>query len=207
MLVDRTNRHGFQPLRYRVAAGVLAPEDIAVPIRSVLARAPNVRVIAGEVTAVDPDRREVHMEPGGVVPYDRLILAAGARHAYLAIPPWKAWAPGLKTLADALKVRRRIVAALEAVERDMSADAADALPSFVVVGGGPTGVELAGALADIVRQEAARSFPRVDTGRIRVLLLGSRTPPPARVSQTFGRRRPCDPPPTRRGRAFRDAGP
>src|SRR5262245_40222530 len=142
-VIDRRNHHLFQPLLYQVATAALSPADIASPIRAVLRRQRNAEVLLAEATAIDPDRREVRLVDD-VVAYDYLILAAGASHAYFGHDEWSGVAPGLKTLEDALAIRRRILLAYEAAERATDPAEREALLTFVVVGGGPTGVELAG---------------------------------------------------------------
>jgi NADH dehydrogenase len=180
-LVDRENYHLFQPLLYQVATAGLSPGDIAEPIRAILRRHPNVRVLLGEVAAVDPDGRTVRLSDGQSIGYDYLILATGSRHAYFGHDEWEQSAPGLKTLDDALEVRRRILGAFEAAEREEELERQRALLTFVVVGGGPTGVELAGALAEIGRHTIRRDFRRIDPRSSRVLLLEGG----ARVLPTF----------------------
>ncbi|HEY3081529.1 MAG TPA: NAD(P)/FAD-dependent oxidoreductase [Chloroflexota bacterium] len=174
-LVDRENYHLFQPLLYQVATAGLSPGDIAEPIRAILRRYPNVRVLLGEVAGIDPDGRTIRlMAPAGYpqrIGYDFLILATGSRHAYFGHDEWEQAAPGLKSLDDALEVRRRVLAAFEAAEREEDPARQRALLTFVVVGGGPTGVELAGALAEIGRHTIARDFRRIDPRSSRVLLL------------------------------------
>ena len=166
-VIDRTNHHVFQPLLYQVATALLSPEDIAVSIRSVFSRNPHVRILMGEVTRIDPDRRLVHLGPTHLtVPYDFLVVATGARHAYFGSPEWEALAPGLKTLEDALDMRQEILSAYESAERDRHGKA----PVFVVAGGGPTGVELAGTLAHMAHHTFARDFPHVNARRARILL-------------------------------------
>jgi NADH dehydrogenase len=192
-VVDRTNHHLFQPLLYQVAVGVLSPEDIAVPIRSLLRRAPDTRVLMAEVEGVDLERRIVRLAPDGEeLAYDYLVLALGARHAYFGHEEWERYAPGLKTLADALTVRRRILGAYEAAERARMGGTVGHEPLFVVVGGGPTGVELAGALADTARRALAREVRSVRPERTRVVLAeaGPRLLPamPASLSEVTRRR-------------------
>ena len=169
-LVDRANHHLFQPLLYQVASAALAPGDIAEPIRSVLASQPNVNVRLGEVSQIDAPAKRVCVD-GDWVGFDKLIIAAGARHAYFGHPEWEAHAPGLKTIADALEVRRRMLGAFERAEWTDDEAERERLLTFVVVGGGPTGVELAGAIRDIATDTLARDFKRVDTSRARVLLV------------------------------------
>jgi NADH dehydrogenase len=171
-LIDRANHHLFQPLLYQVATAVLAPTDITSPIRHLLRGQQNTTVWLGHVQAVDPDRRLVVLDPPArPVPYDFLILAAGARHSYFGHPEWEALAPGLKTIADAREIRRRFLTAFEEAERCDDEAARDARLRFVVVGGGPTGVELAGILPEVARHALAPEFRRVDARRARVILL------------------------------------
>jgi NADH dehydrogenase len=169
-LLDRRNHHLFQPLLYQVATAGLSPADIASPLRAILRRAHNVRVLLAEVGAIDPAARRVALPDGGLG-YDTLIVAAGAGHSYFGHDEWAAGAPGLKTLEDAIEIRRRILTAFEAAE--MCADEARrrALLTFVVIGGGPTGVELAGALGEISRRTLARDFRSIDPTHARIVLL------------------------------------
>jgi NADH:ubiquinone reductase (H+-translocating) len=169
-LVDRRNHHLFQPLLYQVAMAALSPGDIASPIRWILRRQRNVDVRLAEALAVDVAGQRLLLDDG-VLTYDFLIVATGATHAYFGRDEWRAVAPGLKTLEDALDIRRRVLLAFERAERDM--DAADRQPllTFVVVGGGPTGVEMAGALAEMSRQSLARDFRHFDPGSSRIVLL------------------------------------
>jgi NADH dehydrogenase len=169
-VVDRRNHHLFQPLLYQVATAVLSPADIAQPIRSVLRGQANVDVVLAEVTAIDPAAKEVVLAEGRV-PYDYLILAAGANHAYFGHDEWEAHAPGLKTLEEALDIRRRILLSFEEAEREADPARRKALMTFVVVGGGPTGVEMAGAIAEIARLTLARDFRHIDTRDAKVILV------------------------------------
>ncbi|MCC7021278.1 MAG: NAD(P)/FAD-dependent oxidoreductase [Thermomicrobiales bacterium] len=169
-LVDRRNHHLFQPLLYQVATAVLSPADIAHPIRSVLRDRRNVEVVLGEVEAIDPAAKEVILAEGRL-PYDYLILAAGATHAYFGHDEWEPLAPGLKTLEDALAIRRRILLAFEEAEREPDPERRKALMTFVVVGAGPTGVEMAGAIAEIARYSLSRDFRHIDTRDARVILV------------------------------------
>jgi len=170
-LVDRTNHHLFQPLLYQVATAVLAPSDITVPIRWRLRRQRNTVVLLAAATAVDVARRVVQLdaEPGSLE-YDYLLVATGARHAYFGHDAWEANAPGLKTLDDAFEVRRRFLLAFERAERatDPATRAADL--TFVIVGGGPTGVELAGMIPTVARRGLVEEFRRIDTRTVRVVL-------------------------------------
>jgi len=169
-LVDRRNHHLFQPLLYQVATAALAPNDIAYPIRSILRRQRNARVLLDEVRAVDPAAREIVLADGRLG-YDFLVLAAGARDAYFGHAECAAYAPGLKTLEDALEVRRRILLAFERAEREPDAERRRALLTFVIVGGGPTGVELAGAIAEIAFEVMVSDFRAIDPRDARIVLV------------------------------------
>src|SRR5437764_11723030 len=155
-LLDQRNHHVFQPLLYQVASAALSPGDIASPIRWILRRQKNVEVLLGDVDRIDPELKLVHLADGAQIPYDYAIIAAGATHAYFGHDGWRRYAPGLKTLEDALYIRRRILIAFEMAERETEAARRAAVLTFVIVGGGPTGVELAGALAEIAPQSLAR---------------------------------------------------
>lgn len=174
-LVDRRNHHVFQPLLYQVATATLSPGDIGAPIRWILRSAANVRVLLGEVDTVDVVARQVHLADGAILTYDFLIVATGARHAYFNHPEWETFAPGLKTLDDALVMRRRILLAFERAEREEDPVRRQALLTFVLVGGGPTGVELAGTLAEISRQTMRHEFRAVDPARTRIVLVEAGT--------------------------------
>jgi len=167
-VVDRTNHHVFQPLLYQVATASLSPSQIAYPIRGVLRRQKNARVVLGEVTGVDLARRAVVLEDGEL-PYDYLILASGASHSYFGHDEWEAQAPGLKTLDDALRIRERILLAFERAEREQDEARRRALLTFVVVGGGPTGVEMAGAIGEIACKVMPRDFRAIDTRDTRTI--------------------------------------
>ena len=174
-VIDRTNHHVFQPLLYQVATASLAPSDISVPIRWLLRGHANARVQLAEARRIDVVKRLVHtLGADGaerVLPYDYLIVATGARHAYFGHPEWEPHAPGLKSLADALEIRSRFLLAFERAELTDDEAAREALQTFVIVGGGPTGVELAGALPLIARRAVRRDFRRTDTATTRVLLV------------------------------------
>ncbi|HEX7051105.1 MAG TPA: NAD(P)/FAD-dependent oxidoreductase [Longimicrobiales bacterium] len=169
-LVDRSNFHLFQPLLYQVATASLSPADIAMPIRSILRRQRNAEVWMGEVEAVDVERRVVKLRDGSL-PYDYLVVATGATHAYFGNDDWAPHAPGLKTVDDALEIRRRFLLAFEAAEREADPQARRRLLTFAIVGGGPTGVELAGAMAEIARQVMPNDFRWIDTTTTRIVLL------------------------------------
>ena len=170
-LLDRRNHHLFQPLLYQVATATLSPGDIAAPIRWILRGAPNVRVILGEASRVNAPERCVELVDGARIDYDFLILASGASHAYFGHPEWEAFAPGLKTLEDAIEIRRRILLAFERAERETEPGRQQELLTFVIVGAGPTGVELAGTLAEIAGQTLRDEFRSIDTARTRIVLV------------------------------------
>ena len=170
-LLDRHNYHLFQPLLYQVATASLSPGDVASPIRWILRHQKNIEVLLANVRAIDPAAREVLIDGGDPVPFDYLVLAAGAAHAYFGHPEWAARAPGLKTLDDALEMRRRVLLAFEAAEREVDAAKQRRLLTFVIVGAGPTGVELAGALAEIARQSLRKDFRRIHPESARIVLL------------------------------------
>jgi len=169
-VVDRRNHHLFQPLLYQVATAGLSPGDIASPIRWILRRQDNVQVLLGEARAVDTARRVVSLDIGEL-PYDALILATGATHAYFGHDEWQAQAPGLKSLEDALLVRRRVLMAFERAEASADAAERQRLLTFVVIGAGPTGVEMAGALAEIATHALRHEFDTIDPGSARIVLL------------------------------------
>jgi len=170
-VVDRRNHHLFQPLLYQVATAALNPSDISAPIRAVLRRQENAEVILAEVAAVDPARRVVRLADGGQVEWDFLVVAAGATHSYLGRDDWAPVAPGLKTVEDALEIRRRVLLAFERAEREGDEAARRALLTFAIVGGGPTGVELAGALAEIAARTLAADFRHIRPESARVVLV------------------------------------
>lgn len=169
-LIDRKNHHVFQPLLYQVATAVLNPGEIAQPIRRILAKAKNVEVILGEAVGFDRQNQKVILADGSEIGYDFLIVAAGARHAYFGHDEWETSARGLKTLEDAVEIRRRVLLAFELAEREAYLTGKQKQLNFVVVGGGPTGVELAGAIADIARKALAKDFKAIDTSTARVTL-------------------------------------
>jgi NADH dehydrogenase len=170
-LIDRQNYHLFQPLLYQVATAALSPGDIAEPIRKMLRRYPGVEVVLGEVTGIDRDKRSVTLSSGKTIGYDRLVLATGATHSYFGHDEWEAAAPGLKTIEDARRIRSRLLLAFEQAE--MSRDPAEQkrLMTIAVIGGGPTGVELAGSIAELARYTLAKDFHRIRAETATVLLL------------------------------------
>jgi NADH dehydrogenase len=169
-VVDRRNHHLFQPLLYQVATAALNPADIAMPIRRILRRQRNAQVVLGEAARIDTAARKVVLTDGEIH-YDHLIVATGVTHSYFGHAAWAARAPGLKTIEDALQIRRRVLLAYEAAERETDPERRRAWLTFVVVGGGPTGVELAGALAEISRHTLERDFRRIDPREARVVLV------------------------------------
>ncbi len=170
-VIDQRNHHLFQPLLYQVGTAVLATSEIAWPIRHLLRRRKEVTTLLGVVCGIDKERATVRLEDGDEIGYDTLVLATGARHAYFGHDEWEAHAPGLKTLEDATSIRRRILLSLERAERETDPERRTALLTFVVVGGGPTGVELAGAIAELTHQNLRPDFRRIDTRAARVLLI------------------------------------
>ncbi len=169
-LVDRTNHHTFQPLLYQVATAGISPAEIAAPIREILARHNNVEVLLGEARAIDVAKRTVAFA-GFTLPYDYLVVAAGATHAYFGHDDWEPLAPGLKTIDDALEMRRRVLLAFELAERKSTLTGSHDPLTFVVVGGGPTGVELAGTLAEIARKSLADNFRHIDPAKTKIILV------------------------------------
>lgn len=169
-VIDRTNHHLFQPLLYQVAMAGLSPADIAAPIRSLLSRYRNIRVLQGEVLSLDLTR-QIAIADFGELPFDYLIMACGARHSYFGHDEWEEFAPGLKNLEQATEIRRRVLLAYEEAERSNIPEVRKRFLTFVVVGGGPTGVELAGAIGEMSRFTLARDFRNIDAKLARVILL------------------------------------
>ncbi len=170
-VVDRRNHHTFQPLLYQVALAVLSPADIAQPIRTILRRQTNTEVLMDEVTSIDVQSRSVGMASGAKLPYDYLVLATGATHSYFGKDDWAPLAPGLKSIEDATEIRRRVLLAFELAERHMQEHGWHPPLNFVVIGAGPTGVELAGAISDIAKLYMRHDFRHIDPTKARVLLL------------------------------------
>ena len=171
-IVDRTNYHLFQPLLYQVATAALSPADIAAPVRAIVSKCRNMEVVLEEVRGIDPKAKKVLLTDGEL-PYDFLILATGARHSYFGHPEWEKLAPGLKSLEDAVEIRRRIFMAFEFAERTTDDAARKAAMTFVIIGGGPTGVEMAGAIAEIARYSLSRDFRHIDPSQARIVLIES----------------------------------
>ncbi|MBM6593897.1 NAD(P)/FAD-dependent oxidoreductase [Microvirga pudoricolor] len=170
-LVDRRNHHLFQPLLYQVATAILSPGEIAEPIRHILNPYDNIRVLLGELDAVDANRRAIVIEDGERIPYDSLVLATGAAHSYFGHDDWERTAPGLKTLDDARRIRARVLLSFEQAERTEDPAERERFTTFAVIGGGPTGVEMAGAIAGLAREALARDFKAVDPTKARILLI------------------------------------
>lgn len=170
-LIDRRNHHLFQPLLYQVATASLATSEIAWPIRHLLRDRPEVTTLLATVTGVDVNRRRVLLQGGDFAPYDTLVLATGARHAYFGHDEWEPFAPGLKTLEDGTTIRRRLLLAFERAEREMDSQRRAALLTFVIIGAGPTGVELAGTIAELAKVTMPPDFRNIDTRNARVVLI------------------------------------
>jgi NADH:ubiquinone reductase (H+-translocating) len=171
ILVDRTNHHTFQPLLYQVATAGLSPAEIAQPIRAIVRNQPNVTVLMAEAVHVDLDAKQVRFEDGAVRSWDFLVLACGAETSYFGHDEWRDVAPGLKSIEDAVAIRQRVLVAFELAEREENAEQREKLLTFVVIGGGPTGVELAGALAELSKFVLHRDFRRIDPAATRIQLL------------------------------------
>jgi len=170
-LIDKNNHHLFQPLLFQVAVAVLSPGDIAAPIRSIVGKQPNIRVVLGEANRFDVNARQVLLKDGSSYDYDYLVVATGIKTCYYGNDQWEKFAPGLKTIADALEAREKILLAFEKAETARSPQEIRRLMTFVVVGGGPTGVETAGALRELLNKSIEKEFKRVDTSRARVILI------------------------------------
>ncbi|MDB5507283.1 MAG: NAD(P)/FAD-dependent oxidoreductase [Devosia sp.] len=170
-LVDRRNHHLFQPLLYQVATAALGASEIAWPIRHLVRNRPDITTLMGEVTGVDTDARTVQLADGLVLPYDSLVIATGARHAYFGHDEWEQFAPGLKTLEDAVDIRRRLLMAFEQAEQEPDAERRQALLTFVIIGGGPTGVELAGTIIELGRLTLRDDFRRIKPEDARVVVV------------------------------------
>ena len=172
-VIDRQNHHLFQPLLYQVATAALSPADIAGPIRAIVKKARNVHVVLDEVVGVDTDNRRVMLASGASYPYDRLVIATGARHSYFGNDHWSVFAPGIKTIDDATLVRRRILLAMERAEtyRQERSSRREEFLTFVIIGGGPTGVEMAGAIAELTRHAAAMDFRYITPACVKIVLI------------------------------------
>lgn len=185
-LIDRRNHHLFQPLLYQVATTVLATSDIAWPIRRLFANCRNVRTLLGEVVSVDQAGKSLRLKSGDVISYDTLVIATGARHAYFGRDDWETCAPGLKTLEDATTIRRRLLLAFELAELETEETRRTALLTFCIIGAGPTGVELAGIIAELAHRTLHREFRSIDTRKARIVLIESGMRPLAAFSEELG---------------------
>src|SRR6266576_4609390 len=170
-VIDRTNYHLFQPLLYQDATAALSPADIAAPIRGILSKCENMEVTLAELCSVDVNAKKVKLSDGAELDYDFLVLATGARHSYFGHDEWEKLAPGLKSLEDAVELRRRLLLAFEYAEKVTDEAARKAAMTFVIIGGGPTGVEMAGAIAEIARYTLAKDFRHIDPSEARVILI------------------------------------
>ncbi len=171
LLIDKTNHHLFQPLLYEVATAALSPGDIATPLREILRNQKNTTVLMGEVVNIDKTRKQLTMANGDLVGYDYLVISTGARHSYFGKADWEAYAPGLKTINDALKIREQILISFEKAERLDSISEASKYLNFVVIGGGPTGVEMAGAIAEIAYKTMFKNFRRIHPEKAKIYLV------------------------------------
>lgn len=171
LLLDKSNHHLFQPLLYQVASAALSPGNIAIPIREVLAKQKNATVLLADIVKIDKDKKEVFASNGDTFPYDYLILAPGANHAYFGHPEWENYAPGLKTIYDAITIRERVLLSYERAERCDDPAEAEKFMRFVIVGGGPTGVEMAGAIAEIAHKSLVSNFRKIKPEQTKVYLI------------------------------------
>src|SRR6266852_2188103 len=170
-LIDKRNFHLFQPLLYQVATGSLSPGEIAAPLRAVLSRQKNTQVLLGEAVDIDPDARRVILRDGGVFPYDTLVMATGSQTSYYGQDQWRDWAPSLKTVEEATSIRHKLLYAFERAERSATEEEARSWLTFVIVGAGATGLELAGALAEIARETLRHDFRKINPEEARIILM------------------------------------
>ena len=187
-LIDKRNFHLFQPLLFQVATGALSPANIAAPLRSILRKQRNVTVRKAEVADVDVAAKEVVLGDGSRLPYDTLVVASGVRHSYFGHNEWEPDAPGLKTIEDATEIRRRVLSAFEAAEQETSPEKRAACLTFIIVGGGPTGVEMAGALAELSRHTLEKEFRTIETSDAKILLVEGKTASYPPIRQSFRRK-------------------
>lgn len=171
LLIDRANHHLFQPLLYQVATSALTSSNIAVPLRAILAKQPNASVLLADIVSIDKEAKQVVVANGDRYSYDILILAPGATHSYFGHPEWEAFAPGLKTLADAIEIREKVLLSYERAERSATHEEAEKFMRFVIVGGGPTGVEMAGAIGEIAHKSLARNFRNIKPEQSKIYLI------------------------------------
>lgn len=171
LLIDKANHHLFQPLLYQVATAALSPAEIAYPLREVFSKQKNTTVVMGEVTRIDKEKKQLFLANGDIIGFDSLVIATGARHSYFGNNQWEPFAPGLKTIADALKIRENILISFEKAERMNNPKEASKYLNFVVIGGGPTGVEMAGAIAEIARTTMKNNFRRIQPEKSQIFLV------------------------------------
>ncbi len=171
LMIEKTNHHLFQPLLYEVASAALSPADIAIPLREILRNQNNVRVIMGNVVAIDKNKKRLELGNGDYYGYDNLVIATGARHAYFGKDNWEKYAPGLKTLTDALTIRERILILFEKAERLSNPEASAKYLNFVIIGGGPTGVEMAGAIAEMAYKTMFKNFRHINPANAQIYLI------------------------------------
>ena len=171
MIIDRLNHHLFQPLLYQVATAALSPADIAVPVRKILQKQKNARFIMATVTAIDTSQKNIVLADGTSISYDWLVVSPGARHSYFGNESWEQYAPGLKTIRDALQIRENILISFEKAEKEDDPKKIEELLTFVIVGGGPTGVEMAGSIAEVAMKSIASSYKEIDTRKARIILV------------------------------------
>jgi len=171
LIIDKTNHHLFQPLLYQVASAALSPSEIAIPIREILRKQENTTVIMGEVCRVDKEKKHISLANGETVPFDYLVLAVGARHSYFGKDEWEPFAPGLKTVQDALKIRENILISFEKAERLDNPEETAKYLNFVIIGGGPTGVEMAGAIAEIAHKTLFKDFRHIKPQKSKIYLI------------------------------------
>ena len=169
-IIDKTNHHLFQPLLYQVATAALSPGDIAMPIRAIFSKQKNVEVILGEVTGIDKEDNNVHLKNGSLLPFDYLVLAPGAQYNYFGNDDWKKHAPGLKSLSDALDIRERILLSLEQAEQLTDPEERKPYLTYVIIGGGPTGVEMAGSIAEIAKRSMMQDFRNIKPDETKIYL-------------------------------------
>lgn len=171
LMIDRTNHHLFQPLLYQVATATLSPRDVAAPLRSILRHQKNLKIEMSEVASIDKVLRIIHLSDGTTRDYDHLVIAIGSRHSYFGHPEWEAIAPGLKTIQDAVRIREKILSSLEIAERIENKEDQRQYLTYVIVGGGPTGVEMAGAIAEIAKKSIKDEFRTFDISETRIILV------------------------------------
>jgi NADH dehydrogenase len=187
LLLDKKNHHLFQPLLYQVASAALSPADIATPLREIFRDQSNTTVMMGDVVTIDKKAHQIQLKSGNLIPYDYLVIAVGARHSYFGHNEWETLAPGLKTITDALRIREKILMSFEKAERMDSPAEASKYLNFVIIGGGPTGVEMAGSIAEIAHQTMFKNFRRINPSKSKIYLIegGPRILPPYPESLSY----------------------